>query len=161
MAFTREQLEEMRRQVEEDFRLDMAAIERLQQRFAVGAPPPPVISGTAISTVEQAEIEAEVSERPSLISTVAAILASAASSLTGREIMERMNDQGFPFVGDERRRLTSINISLGRLTERGQARVTRRGSGREPNRYRAVRTEPVAMERTEGMTRSSREEAAA
>jgi len=33
----REQLEELRRQVEEDYKLDIAAIERLQQRYSVGS----------------------------------------------------------------------------------------------------------------------------
>ena len=33
MVFDREQLEALKRQIEEDYRLDMAAIERLQRRF--------------------------------------------------------------------------------------------------------------------------------
>ncbi len=40
-SLDREQLEALRRQIEEDYRLDMAAIERLQRRF--------MITGTGIS----------------------------------------------------------------------------------------------------------------
>jgi hypothetical protein len=38
MGLDREQLEALKRQVEEDFRLDMSAIERLQRRFMVSSP---------------------------------------------------------------------------------------------------------------------------
>ena len=38
MALDREQLDALKRQVEEDFRLDMSAIERLQRRFMVSSP---------------------------------------------------------------------------------------------------------------------------
>jgi hypothetical protein len=37
MGLDREQLEALKRQVEEDYRLDMAAIDRLQKRFMVSA----------------------------------------------------------------------------------------------------------------------------
>ena len=37
MQFDRDQLESMRRQLEEDYRLDIAAIERLQRRFSGSA----------------------------------------------------------------------------------------------------------------------------
>lgn len=39
-GLSREQLDALRRQIEEDYRLDMAAIERLQRRFASSAPAP-------------------------------------------------------------------------------------------------------------------------
>lgn len=38
MGLDRDQLEALKRQVEEDFRLDMSAIERLQRRFMVSTP---------------------------------------------------------------------------------------------------------------------------
>ncbi len=37
-GFSREQLDALRRQIEEDYRLDMAALERLQRRFSNPAP---------------------------------------------------------------------------------------------------------------------------
>lgn len=37
-GFSREQLDALRRQIEEDYRLDLAAIERLQRRFSTAAP---------------------------------------------------------------------------------------------------------------------------
>lgn len=37
-GLSREQLDALRRQIEEDYRLDMAAIERLQRRFMSSAP---------------------------------------------------------------------------------------------------------------------------
>ncbi|HTX77503.1 MAG TPA: hypothetical protein VMD29_14940 [Terracidiphilus sp.] len=37
-GLSREQLDALRRQIEEDYRLDMAAIERLQRRFMSQAP---------------------------------------------------------------------------------------------------------------------------
>ncbi len=36
--FDREQLEALKRQIEDDYRLDMAAIERLQRRFISASP---------------------------------------------------------------------------------------------------------------------------
>ena len=39
-GFSREQLDALRRQIEEDYRLDMAALERLQRRFSNSAPAP-------------------------------------------------------------------------------------------------------------------------
>jgi len=36
MVFDREQLEALKRQIEDDYRLDMAAIERLQRRLVAG-----------------------------------------------------------------------------------------------------------------------------
>lgn len=57
-GFTREQLDALRRQIEEDYRLDVAAIERLQRRFSAApasAPannyPPPGMSSMG-STIE-------------------------------------------------------------------------------------------------------------
>jgi hypothetical protein len=50
-GLNREQLEALRRQVEEDYKLDLAAIERLQRRFIPqGAPPSSLNSGTVIET---------------------------------------------------------------------------------------------------------------
>ena len=37
-GFSREQLDALRRQIEEDYRLDVAAIERLMRRFTAPAP---------------------------------------------------------------------------------------------------------------------------
>ncbi|MFZ0395020.1 MAG: hypothetical protein WCF17_08440 [Terracidiphilus sp.] len=39
-GFSREQLDALRRQIEDDYRLDMAALERLQRRFSNSAPAP-------------------------------------------------------------------------------------------------------------------------
>lgn len=39
-GFSREQLDGLRRQIEEDYRLDMAALDRLQRRFGNSAPAP-------------------------------------------------------------------------------------------------------------------------
>ena len=60
MGFDREQLEALKRQIEEDYRLDMSAIERLQKRFvsaskvvsAVRESPAPERNLTVIPTVE-------------------------------------------------------------------------------------------------------------
>ena len=46
MSLDREQLEALRRQIEDDYRLDMAAIERLQRRF--------MPAGTGGSSVREA-----------------------------------------------------------------------------------------------------------
>jgi len=47
-GLNREQLETLRRQVEEDYKLDLAAIERLQRRFiAPAANPLPAMGGAA------------------------------------------------------------------------------------------------------------------
>jgi hypothetical protein len=55
----REQLEALRRQIEEDYRLDMAAIERLQRRF--------MIAGTGLSAVKEAPVpERNVTILPTL-----------------------------------------------------------------------------------------------
>jgi len=39
MNLDREQLEALKRQIEEEYKLDMAAIERLQRRFGLGSAP--------------------------------------------------------------------------------------------------------------------------
>ena len=50
-GLNREQLEALRRQVEEDYKLDLAAIERLQRRFIPqGAPPSHLNTGTVNET---------------------------------------------------------------------------------------------------------------
>jgi hypothetical protein len=63
-SLDREQLEALRRQIEEDYRLDLAAIERLQRRFMTAATgvavmresPAPERSVTVLPTLEsQAE----------------------------------------------------------------------------------------------------------
>jgi hypothetical protein len=59
-SFDREQLEALKRQIEEDYRLDMAAIERLQRRFltssqgiaAVKESPAPERNVTVLPTLE-------------------------------------------------------------------------------------------------------------
>ena len=55
-GFNREQLDALRRQIEEDYRLDVAAIERLQRRFSspAQAPAPMYPSGltSTASTIE-------------------------------------------------------------------------------------------------------------
>ena len=53
--FDREQLEALKRQIEEDYRLDMAAIERLQRRV--------IPSGTGISAVKEASAPERTVER--------------------------------------------------------------------------------------------------
>ncbi len=59
-GFSREQLDALRRQIEEDYRLDMAALERLQRRFSNPAPAPAYPSsglnstGTTIETLGNA-----------------------------------------------------------------------------------------------------------
>lgn len=58
-GFTREQLDALRRQIEEDYRLDVAAIERLQRRFLPASAPapapannyPPANMGNTIETL--------------------------------------------------------------------------------------------------------------
>ena len=58
-AFDREQLEALKRQIEEDYRLDMAAIERLQRRF--------ISSGGGLSQVSNtATVEKRVTVLPTL-----------------------------------------------------------------------------------------------
>ena len=58
-SFDREQLEALKRQIEDDYRLDMAAIERLQRRF--------LSTGTGISAArEGAAPERSVTVMPTL-----------------------------------------------------------------------------------------------
>ncbi len=49
MALNADQLEALKRQIEEDYRLDMAAIERLQRRFIPGASRP---LGNVVTNIE-------------------------------------------------------------------------------------------------------------
>lgn len=70
-GLSREQLDALRRQIEEDYRLDMAAIERLQRRFVGSAPAPsfqqpsnlPPISG-GVETIGQALPKADPPREP-------------------------------------------------------------------------------------------------
>jgi hypothetical protein len=49
-ALDREQLEALRRQVEEDYKLDVAAIERFQRRFTGGNTNSPTVPSSAPTT---------------------------------------------------------------------------------------------------------------
>lgn len=50
-GFSREQLDGLRRQIEEDYRLDMAALERMQRRFSNTAPAAaPSFQGSGLSS---------------------------------------------------------------------------------------------------------------
>lgn len=50
-----EQLEALKRQLEEDFKMDMAAIERLQRRFRQAQDKPPVTTVAAASNISVIE----------------------------------------------------------------------------------------------------------
>jgi hypothetical protein len=138
----------MRRAMEEEHSKDLAALERLQ-RFL------PSADESRSNNVKQAEAvppqrvivtdeqEPESSGHPTLISAVLTVLQSnPGSSMTGRHILAALESKGFPMVGDERRRLTSIGQALSKLADREPApiRVVRHGKGKEPNFYRALVT---------------------
>jgi hypothetical protein len=55
-ALDREQLEALRRQVEEDYKLDVAAIERFQRRFAGGNANPPSATTATVSEIRGAVV---------------------------------------------------------------------------------------------------------
>jgi hypothetical protein len=50
MNFDRDQLEALKRQIEEDCRLDLAAIDRLLRRFQTGAPGGRSLAAAAVTT---------------------------------------------------------------------------------------------------------------
>lgn len=148
---TKEQLEAMRRQMEEEHRLDVAAFERIMQRFAL---PTQVAASVASVVAEDDEEEVEDSGRPSLMDAVLSVVLSRPNvSTTGRQIMESLKAQGFPLKGNERRILTSIGMKLKKLVSRGEIRITRQGVGREPNHYK-----PPKPERREEMSASTTSE---
>jgi hypothetical protein len=49
-GFSREQLDALRRQIEEDYRLDMAALERLQRRFTNSASAAPAFPASGLTS---------------------------------------------------------------------------------------------------------------
>jgi hypothetical protein len=148
MVTSREHFEIMKRAMEEEHNKDLAALERLQRFLptaeasssnsgedAIGRINPPIQEQDA----DQEELESD--ERPTLIGTVLAVVQSKPGiSVTSRNVLAALESQGFPLVGDERRRLTSIGQALSKLAERDPApiRVVRRGKGKAPNVYRAV-----------------------
>ncbi|HEY3628691.1 MAG TPA: hypothetical protein VGL00_20550 [Terracidiphilus sp.] len=65
-SFDREQLEALKRQIEEDYRLDIAAIERLQRRFVPSGPvaavretPPAPVTDRNVTILPSLESQAE------------------------------------------------------------------------------------------------------
>lgn len=62
-----EQLESLKRQLEEDFRMDMAAIERLQRRFRAAsekAPAPAPVAPAKVSVIDTLGSPAPKAEAP-------------------------------------------------------------------------------------------------
>ena len=73
-SFDREQLDALRRQIEEDYRLDMAAIERLQRRFVSADPTlssgkdaPPVERNVAVLPTIESQAEPQPDELTSTL----------------------------------------------------------------------------------------------
>ncbi|MGA2049272.1 MAG: hypothetical protein ABSG96_16365 [Terracidiphilus sp.] len=162
LSFSRAELDALRLAMQEEHEAEVAALQALErvQRFLPTNPAAepalnkangvahheePIKEAPAKTADEDEQIADVVDEpRPTLIGTVLATLKSRPNiSFSNRTVLRAMEADGFPFTGDERRRLTSIHSALISLAERGQIRIVRRGSGREPNLYRAK------IERTE------------
>ena len=73
----REQLDALRQQVEEDFRLDMAAIERLQRRFGAGS------FSTPATSVSSANNGSAVEPRATVLAPVPGLPEPQSDELTG------------------------------------------------------------------------------
>lgn len=166
MNTSREQFEIMRKSMEEEHAKDLAALERLK-RFLPSSEESGSGNAKPFKAVPPAQMEesaidqgdGDTSERPTLISSVLSVLQSNPNtSMTGRHVLAALEAQGFPLVGDERRRLTSIGQALSKLADREPApiRVVRRGKGKAPNLYRAfVSTlNPAQVDKTSVQTSS-------
>ena len=65
-SFDREQLEALKRQIEDDYRLDMAAIERLQRRLVPSSSPIAAVPTVRETPVVERAVERNVTVLPSL-----------------------------------------------------------------------------------------------
>jgi hypothetical protein len=144
LVITRQAIEEQRRKAEEEYQKNLDALERVARLI------PP---NGALEKIQLPDIPvkrtADSGDEPSsdsetLIGTVLeTVLSRPTVALSPRMVFNILVNQNFPFAGDERRSLISIGSALRKLTERDnpQIRLSRRGSGRKPNLYRAVRGE--------------------
>jgi hypothetical protein len=144
LVMTRQAIEEQRRKHEEEYQKDLEALERVARLIP---------SNDALAKVQLPGIRVErpantrdeqSSDSETLIGAVLeTVLSRPTVALSPRMVFNILVTQNFPFAGDERRSLISIGSSLRKLTEREnpQIRLSRRGSGRKPNLYRAVKAE--------------------
>jgi len=139
----------MRQAMEEEHKKDLAALARVQRFLdtppaastANGAhehPVGPQAAAAAPPIDEEAPGEEQIT---SLIGAALDVVRSRPElSFSPRTVLQALEAQKFPLVGDEHRRLVSIGQSLKKLATRNDIRLVRHGKGREPNVYRALKT---------------------
>jgi hypothetical protein len=148
LVIARQAIEERRRKREEEDQKDLEALERVSRLFSASsalsqANDAHVVIETLPAAKDSAKEEEPVSdsETPVLIGAVLeTVLSKPNVSLSPRAVFESLEARNFPFTRDESKRILSVAQALRKLTERDQpqVRLTRRGSGRRPNLYRAV-----------------------
>jgi hypothetical protein len=134
MSLTREQLETVRQQMEEEHRKDMEALERILSKFSVPSVdksnhqrrfvvPQEVVRPVPPDTIRGAAISVLSTSSPDTIWT--------ASSL-----YREMRAQQYPFTQDESGATNVLSAVLGKLLRSGQLELVSRGASRRPAQYR-------------------------
>ncbi len=165
LAKARQVIEERRRKQAEEDQKDLEALDRVA-RLIPSISTSSLVNGAQVTGIpngskDQPAAEAGAapdSDTPNLISIVLeTVLSRPGVSLSPRAVFEILEARNFPFGRtDESKRILSVAQAMRKLTERDQPQVklTRRGSGRKPNLYRAV-TQEISPENTRTATGSS------
>jgi len=136
--------------LEDQARLDLEAIQRIRGMMArqngtkteprqTPPPPPALVHGRTEEEMEDFRDydESESSEPTSLIGTISKnINADPGVRWTTAKVLAHLQTSGYPLQAAKP--LYSVGQALGKLVERGEIRILRRGAGSKPNIYAGV-----------------------
>jgi hypothetical protein len=126
--FPADQVEEIKRKMEEEHRLDREALARLQ-RFL---PNTTAMSNTG-GVISSAKVEAG---RETLIEAIQRVVSSEPKAVfTNQAVYARLKESGFMFGSDQKQSLATIATAMGKLVKRGKISMHYQGKGRDPNQY--------------------------
>ena len=134
MNITREQLAAIRKQMEEEHRKDIEALERITSKFSV-------------PSVNHTDSPHKFVERLPMVRPVAAdtIRGTAIKVLrqsppetiwTASGLYRAMRTEQYPFTQDESGATNVLSAALGKLLRSGQLELVARGASRRPAQYR-------------------------
>lgn len=134
MEISREQLEAIRLQMEEEHRRDIAALERIMSKFGVptvGKEDSPQKSTAGNATVIQS-IPADT-----IMATAQKIIRSAPGTVwTAQTLYCAMRAENYPFTQDEAGSTNVLSAVLGKLMRNGTLLLVAKGASRRPAQYR-------------------------
>lgn len=134
MNLTREQLETVRQQMEEEHRKDMEALERILSKFSV--------SSVDKTNPQRRFVEPHEVVRPVPPDTIRGaaikVLGKSSSEMiwTASGLYRAMRADQYPFTQDESGATNVLSAVLGKLLRNGQLELVTKGASRRPAQYR-------------------------